>query len=299
MYKQEDIEDFYKKKLGWVPDDFNQQVGHFNVFQLDPYVTEIAKSHPNSKRDFYKIMLVNGGGTVHYADTVLDVEQQALSFSNPYIPYNWTNRDQIDSCIYCIFNKDFFQQYGNIDQYPIFHPQGNHIFEISKEQALRVKEIYEKMFVEIQSNYAYKYDVLRNLAFELIHFAMKLDAQAPLKKEDNNAAERIKNLFVELLERQFPIDKNHRKIKLRTASEFAKQLNIHVNHLNKALKETTQRTTTQIVSERILQEAKILLKQTSLNISEISYALGFTEATHFNNFFKKHTQTSPSKFRQI
>jgi len=289
MYKQEDIEDFYKKKLGWVPDDFNQQVGHFNVFQLDPYVTEIAKSHPYAKRDFYKIMLVNGGGTVHYADTVLDVEQQALSFSNPYIPYNWTNRDQIDSCIYCIFNKDFFQQYGNIDQYPIFHPQGNHIFEISKEQALRVKEIYEKMFVEIQSNYAYKYDVLRNLAFELIHFAMKLDAQAPLKKEDNNAAERIKNLFVELLERQFPIDKNHRKIKLRTASEFAKQLNIHVNHLNKALKETTQRTTTQIVSERILQEAKILLKQTSLNISEISYALGFTEATHFNNFFKKHT----------
>ena len=299
MYKQEDIEEFYKKKLGWIPDDFNKQVGHFNVFQLDPYVTEIAKSHPYAKRDFYKIMLVNGGGTVHYADTVIDVQQQALSFSNPYIPYNWTNRDQIESCIYCIFNKDFFQQYGNIDQYPIFHPQGNHIFEINKEQVEKVNIIFEKMFVEIQSNYAYKYDVLRNLAFELIHFAMKLNVQSQLKKQENNAAERIKNLFVELLERQFPIDKDHGKINFRTASEFAKQLNVHTNHLNKALKETTQKTTTQIISQRILQEAKILLKQTDLNVSEVSYALGFSEPTHFNNFFKKHTRLTPSKFQKL
>lgn len=299
MYKTEDIEDFYRKKLGWIPDNFNKQVGHFNVFILDPYVTEIAKSHPYAKRDFYKIMLVNGGGTVHYADTIIDVQQQALSFSNPYIPYNWTNRDQIENCIYCIFNKDFFQQYGDIDQYPVFHPQGNHVFEITNKQTVQVKAIFDKMLLEIQSNYTYKYDVLRNLAFELIHFAMKLEAKPQLKKHGSNAAERIKNLFIELLERQFPINSDHGKINFRTASEFAKQLNIHVNHLNKALKETTQKTTTQIISERILKEAKILLKQTDLNISEIAYALGFSEATHFTYFFKKQTQLTPSKFQKL
>ena len=298
MYETEQLEEFYKKKMGWTPDNFNQQVGHFNVFRLDPYVTEIAKAHPYAKRDFYKIMLVNGGGTVHYADTTIDVQQQALSFSNPQIPYNWTNREQIKSCIYCIFNKEFFQQYGNIDQYPVFHSQGNHIFEISNEQADKIKAIFEKMQMEIQSNYAYKYDVLRNLAFELIHFAMKMKAPVNFKKQKNNAAERIEKLFTELLERQFPIDEHHGKINFRTASEFAKQLNIHVNHLNKALKETSQKTTTQIISERILQEAKILLKQTDLNISEVAYSLGFTEPTHFNSFFKKHTQLTPSMFQK-
>lgn len=299
MYKKEQLEEFYQKKVGWTPDNFNQQVGHFNIFLLDPYVFDENAPHPYARRDFYKIMLVNGGGTVHYADTTINVQQQALSFSNPQIPYKWTNREQIDSCIYCIFNKEFFQQYGNIDQYPIFHPQGNHIFEITDKQAEQVKSIFEKMFVEIKSNYAYKYDVLRNLAFELIHLAMKMNVQPQFGKQENNAAERIKNLFLELLERQFPIDENHGKINFRTASEFAKQLNIHVNHLNKALKETTQKTTTQIISERILQEAKILLKQTNLNISEIAHALGFSEATHFNSFFKKRTQISPSKFRSI
>ncbi len=102
---------------------------------------------------------------------------------------------------------------------------------------------------------------------------------------------------MELLERQFPIDDNHQKINLRSASEFAGQLNVHVNHLNRAVKETTQKTTSRIIAERILQESKILLKHSNWGVAELAYALGFTEVTHFNNFFKKHVQLSPLKFR--
>ncbi len=104
-------------------------------------------------------------------------------------------------------------------------------------------------------------------------------------------------LFLELLERQFPIDEVHQKIQLKTAKAFALQLNVHINHLNKALKEITQQSTTQIIAERILQEAKILLKHSTWNVAEIAFALGFTEVTHFNNFFKKYVQLSPLKYR--
>ncbi|MES2487075.1 MAG: helix-turn-helix domain-containing protein, partial [Bacteroidota bacterium] len=48
-----------------------------------------------------------------------------------------------------------------------------------------------------------------------------------------------------------------------------------------------------------LQEAKILLKHTDWNIAEISNSLGFEEAAHFNNFFKKQTTFTPSKFRAV
>jgi len=54
-----------------------------------------------------------------------------------------------------------------------------------------------------------------------------------------------------------------------------------------------------LLAERILQEAKILLKHSAWKVSEIAYSLGFTEVTHFNNFFKKHVQLSPLKFRNI
>ena len=57
------------------------------------------------------------------------------------------------------------------------------------------------------------------------------------------------------------------------------------------------RTTTDIISSRIIQEAKILLKQTDWNISEIAYSLGFEEVAHFSNFFKRQTSVAPVTFR--
>jgi AraC-like DNA-binding protein len=155
------------------------------------------------------------------------------------------------------------------------------------------------MFEEINSDYVHKYDVLRTLVFELLHYAMKMQPSAAFNKQPLHAAQRISTLFLELLERQFPIDENHHTVSLRAASDFALQLNIHVNHLNRAVKDTTDKTTTQIIAERILQESKILLKHSTWSVSEIAYALGFTEVTHFNNFFKKHTALSPLKFRNI
>ncbi len=42
----------------------------------------------------------------------------------------------------------------------------------------------------------------------------------------------------------------------------------------------------------------LVIRDSSWNISEIAYALGLKEVTHFNNFFKKYVPLSPSKFRK-
>ena len=53
----------------------------------------------------------------------------------------------------------------------------------------------------------------------------------------------------------------------------------------------------EIIKGRIAEEAKILLKQTQWNVSEIAFTLGFDEVAHFSNFFKKQTSLSPLKYR--
>jgi len=77
------------------------------------------------------------------------------------------------------------------------------------------------------------------------------------------------------------------------------RLSVHVNHLNRAVKEVTGKTTTAHIGDRIINEAKALLKHTDWNISEIAYGLGFEYPAYFNNFFKKQTQTNPTAFRQL
>lgn len=299
MDKIETIEEFYKRKFDWIPDNIRNEIGHFNVFEHEPIEPGKTKPLPYKRRDFYKIMLVVGDIKMNYADRVIAIKKQALFFSNPQIPYNCENLERIENGFYCIFNQHFFHKFGDLNQYSVFQPGENHVFELLDEQVEQIAGIYKKMFEEIKSDYTHKYDVLRNLVFELLHFAMKIQPATNFDKQQINASKRISTLFLELLERQFPIDDTHQRIYLRSASEFANQLNIHVNHLNRAIKETTQKTTSQIIAERILQEAKILLKHSVWSVTEIAYALGFTEVTHFNNFFKKHIQLSPLKFRNI
>ena len=299
MEKTESIEEFYKRKFDWIPDNIKNEIGHFNVFKHELIEAGKSKPIPYKRRDFYKIMLVIGDVKMNYADKVITVKKQALFFSNPQIPYNCDNLERISDGSYCIFNQHFFHRFGDLNQYSVFQPTGNHVFELTDEQVKIIEPIFQKMFDEINSDYIHKYDVLRNLVFELLHFGMKINPITQFDNKLKNASKRISTLFLELLERQFPIDENHSSIEMRSASDFANQLNVHVNHLNKAIKETTLKTTTEIIAERILQEAKIMLKHSQWNASEIAYSLGFTEVTHFNNFFKKHTNLSPLKFRNI
>lgn len=291
----ESLEAFYKRKFEWIPEGLAKDVGHFNVFKLP--TTEI-KSIPYKRRDFYKITFCVGKSRLHYADEVYEIQEQAVVFSNPYIPYKWEHLENIKNGYYLIFNRVFFENFGNIDHYEVFKPNGKHVFELDPSQAAVVFKAFEEIRTELNSNYIHKYDAIRNKVFSLIHFIIKTRPSSRLETQAIHASHRITWLFQELLERQFPIDQNHAEMELRSPSDFAFHLNIHVNHLNKSIKEVLGKTTSELISSRILQEAKILLNQSKWNISEIAYSLGFKEVSHFNYFFKKHTHINPTSFRK-
>jgi AraC-like DNA-binding protein len=297
MEKTQSIEEFYQSKMNWMPDNLQKEMGHFNVFRIEDCGLHTGKPLPYSRKDFFKISLIFGKTRIHYADKIVTIDKQALLFANPHIPYSWEQLEDTQSGIFCIFTEAFFNQYGNLKDYPVFKPGGNPILDLPAEQAEQIKELFERMFVEINSDYAYKYDVLRNLVFELIHNAQKMQPATSTLYTGSNASTRVASLFMELLERQFPIESLMQQVRFRSPTEFASQLAVHVNHLNRALKEVTGKTTSQLIAERIVQEARALLKHTDWNISEIAWCLGFEELPHFINFFKKNAQITPKSFR--
>lgn len=296
MGKPEKLEELYRRRFDSVPERLQSEIGHFNVMELAPFLGKDAKKAPYRKRDYYKIMLTVGEARIEYADRVISMGKQALTFSNPLVPYR-VSHNEVDWGYFCLFDVAFFRNSGDLQQYAVFQPGGTPVVTLSDEDVYRAESIFQKMLEEIHSDYIHKYDVLRNLVFELIHFAMKKQPASRIENQGVNANKRIALMFEELLERQFPLDDSHQTVKLRTPADFARQLNVHVNHLNRALKETTGKTTSEHINERKLQEARVLLKQSHWNISEIGYALGFKEPTHFSNFFKRHHQISPSSYR--
>lgn len=298
MSKTETLEDFYQHKFNYLPLNLQQDIGHFNVFRLEDCYLPEAKPVTYSRRDFYKISLMRGSGLVHYADKSIEIDGTTLIFFNPQVPYTFENTSEIRSGMFCIFSKSFFTEKirGSISDLPMYTPGGKPAYKLNEQQHEQVANIFERMLEEIGSDYAFKYDLLRNYITEITHFALKSRPTESLYQHPD-AKSRITAVFTELLERQFPIETPSQRFTMRSAKDFASQLAVHVNHLNRAIKETTGKTTTDLIAERLISEAKSLLRHTDWNVSEIGYCLGFEEPAHFNNFFKKQTQLTPSRFR--
>ena len=290
---------FYRAKMQWMPEPLQRDLGHFNVFRLEDYVGPRAQSVPYSRKDFYKIGLMVGRNRYHYADKVVAIEGPALLFANPQVPYHWEPLDGPQRGYFCIFTADFLSlSAAGGGVFPVFEPGGQPIYLLTAAQVGAVEAIFEKMLAEIESDYAYKYDLLRTHALELVHQAQKLVPAATLYRSAS-AATRIASLFTELLARQFPIESPQQRVRLRTARAYADQLAVHVNHLNRALKAVTGKTTTQLLAERLVQEAHALLRHTDWPVAHVAYCLGFEEPAHFATFFRLHTGRVPSAARTV
>lgn len=298
MPKTETLEEFYRQKFNWLPDNLKRDIGHFNVFRMEDCLGTDKAPVQYSRRDFYKIALMRGRHLYHYADKSIEVSGTTLLFFNPSVPYTFESLTENPTGYFCIFKEAFFTDHvrGSIKELPMFSPGNKPGYILNKAQDKYVSMVFNKMQDEIKSDYMYKYDLIRNYIMEMIHYALKMQPAETLYQHID-ANTRITTVFTELLERQFPIESPSQRFELRSARDFAEQLSVHVNHLNRAIRLTTGKTTTEHIFERLASEAKALLKHTNWNISEISYCLGFEEPAHFNHFFKKQTAATPSAFR--
>jgi AraC family transcriptional activator of pobA len=300
MAETETLEQFYQRKFNWMPDDLKKDVGHFNIFNFEDRARHGATPVKYTRRDFYKIMLIRGRHIFHYADKSLEVSGATLLFFNPMVPYKFEPLTTDTTGYYCIFKEAFFSDHirSNIKDLPMFAPGAKTAYVLNDFQDEHLTNIFKKIQDEIASAYPFKYDLIRSYITEMIHFALKMEPSETLYQYINANA-RITAVFTDVLERQFPIESLSQQFKMRSAKDFAEELHIHVNHLNRAVKLTTGKTTTALIFERMTSEAKALLKHTNWNIAEISNCLGFEDPAHFNHFFKKQTDAVPSSFRNF
>jgi AraC family transcriptional activator of pobA len=243
--------------------------------------------------------LISGKSIIQYADRGIEIEGTTLFFGNPHIPYSWETVSEEQAGYTCLFSEDFLKGHGrseSLQESPLFRIGGTPIFTLTQDQREFLVVIFKKMIAEHETDYVFKNDLIRNYINLIIHEALKMQPSENFFKH-TNASSRIASLFLELLERQFPVESTERPLQLKTANDFAKRLSIHVNHLNRSVKEVTGKSTTTHITERIITEASALLLHTDWTISEIGYSLGFEYPTYFNNYFKRITGNAPSGLR--
>lgn len=252
-----------------------------------------------NRRDFYKVCVLNSKCIIHYADKSVQLDGAYLFFANPRVPYSSELLSETQSGYACLFSEDFLavnERSESLQGSPLFNVGGKPVFSLNDQQEAFIKTIFKKMLEEQGTDYLYKNDLVRNYIHLLVHEALKMQPAENYIKH-KNASSRTTSLFLDLLERQFPIDDQARPLRLKTAQDYAQNLSVHVNHLNRCVREVTGKPTTTHITDRIISEARALLQHTDWSTAEIAYALGFEYPTYFNNYFKKNTGTIPTSVR--
>lgn len=252
-----------------------------------------------ARRDYYKVVLGTGDMDICYGDQTIHINGTFLFFGNPHIPYSVAHKSPGQSGYACLFTESFIDGRERTDSLlnsPIFRFEGVPVIPVNEEQASFIGGLYERMLLVYSSEYDNKDEMLRSCIDLIIHEALRILPQNGLKEK--NAATRITHLFMELLEKQFPIESVESPLKLRTAQDYAESLAVHVNYLNRSVKEVTGKPISVHIAERIAAEAKALLQHTAWSVADIAYGLGFEYPTYFNNYFKRVTGSTPNTYRK-
>jgi AraC-like DNA-binding protein len=185
-----------------------------------------------------------------------------------------------------IFFKKLFQK-ELLHQFSFLHFTGNPIVKVDQATAGFCVQLLSQLLTEYkrddQCNMDFVASTLLTLFFVVNRYAKPAD---PLI---GNAAYRIANQYKSLLIKNI---NDHQKV-----AYYADQLAVSPEHLNRSVKSAFGKTAHEYLDEMILLEAKVLLRQSSLNVSEIAYKIGKENPGDFIRFFKSKTGLTPKQYR--
>lgn len=252
--------------------------------------SHIEKPH---KHDFYAVFLFTRGKGVHEIDfQVYDIKPGAVFFLSPGQTHSWTLSEDIEGFLF-FHSKEFYDLgfvSNSIKDFPFF--ESNHTskcFNLNDKNLERLRIIFEDILVEYQTlHWKRKQLILSYLTQIYIKINRFIEEQNEGQFNQLRHYQFIFNQFESLLEKNYVTNK--------LASIYANELNISQKHLNRVVKSITTKTTTDIILDRIILEAKRILIYTDKSFAEIAADLGYDDYAYFSKIFKKRVGVSPSEF---
>ena len=254
---------------------------------------------PN-RRQFFKIFhITSGTGILTVGLHQYFLNPGDIAFLHPDEIMSWQTTSKDTGGYFCLIHPKYFDQDDHVlalfRLYPYFTPS-KAVIQLADNQSTKIDGYFNSMLQEEEGNEPDKKEAI------LLQLQMIL---LEAKRSGKNLADvavpesyRYIHGFLTLLESSFQVKGPESVIKIKTAGEFADQLNVHPNYLNSLVKNQTGKPLREHIQERLLYEAKVLLTHTNWEIRSISHVLGFSEQGAFSSFFSKKENITPSTFRE-
>jgi AraC-like DNA-binding protein len=176
-----------------------------------------------------------------------------------------------------------------LDEFTFFSGVANdQVITIPKEGQAEIEQIFETIIRERDSQKTLKDDMIRTALLQL--FIQVNRYVTTNEKHVNNYNSTVLRNFQKL------IDLHYKEKKL--TKDYAALLYVTPNHLNALSKDVTGHSAGELIRNRVLLEAKRLLVNAEMNVSQIADELEFADNSYFSKFFKKYVGVTPEVFRK-
>src|SRR6185436_1568597 len=273
----------------------NQQNGNL-AFKLFSFEDNSYFDHLQRNNYYSLIWVMEGSGKLKTNFSEYSFEENSLFAFSPYQPFMFLSNLIRGIAIY--FHSDFFCIHKHQTEVTCNGVLFNNIYQmpfVLVDESLQntLNKLIEQMKAEMQNPGLAQYELLISYMkiFLISASRSKTEQQPPaMQSKKGNKEPAILQNLKEAIEKDF-------KSK-HTPGDYAVLLNISPNALARITKSYFNKTLTDLITERIIIEAKRELYLTNKTIKEVAWELGYEDEYYFSRFFKKNVNISPQIFRQ-
>ena len=264
------------------------------ISRLDDYLLEHQNLVFPHRHSFYHLVFFTKGSGSHTIDFQhFTVEQYQIYFMAPGQVHSWDFEGDMKGFV-VNFSGTFFQSFllrpEYLESFPFLNGVSNDsVINLNQKYGQEVKAMFEKLIDQSLKGDVMQQDMIRVLLLQIFITLEQSHYNMPLKTPKITQNATIRN-FIKLIENNFT--------EMRLPGAYADLLNVTPNHLNALVKENLGKQAGEVIRERILLEAKRLLVNKDLTISEIAYRLNFSDNSYFTRFFRKYGGVTPEAFRE-
>lgn len=215
-----------------------------------------------------------------------DIQDRQIHILFPNQVHSWT-LDSGTKGYQLMVDKECFERFSPHFRLPFAYYQRNPIITLSEETFILLRTEFWAIHKEL--------DAVDCLS-DIIHSRVAVIASILSKEVQRISSDVYNNPYsLRLIQLQELIEDNFRGEK--SVAFYADKLHISTSQLSKICRQYLHVSPIQLIQQRLVLEAKRLLKSTDLSIKQIAFDLGFVDAPYFSNFFKQHVGMSPKEFK--
>lgn len=251
----------------------------------------LESSFPH-KHSFYMICLIRSGSGIHVVDfEEIPVVTNRLFILNPSQVHFW--KLDTDTNISLVQFAESIFQFESL-------PGGDFLstaslfrkcyVDLDEQQSMAVLDIFQKLETETDSKDFFSPEIIKGY-LQVLSGSIGRIINSNNKAGALNPKEHKLREFMNLVNKHYATQKG--------VNFYASELNITANYLNMLSKQILGKNAGEVVSYRVMLEAKRLLFHTSQDVSQIAFNLGFDDPSYFSRFFRKSENISPTEFREL